>query len=306
MREATAFCMDRKKMHGRYNMEYIKYYEEIVKRRHSCRNFTEKKVEDSALDEVKSYYEECESLVPSIETELVFFDRFVGERLGASVGYNGFIIKAPEYFAVFSDPEEHYLENAGFIAQGITLKLTQLNIAACWLTVNDAEFAKKALGINTDKKFAAVVAFGYRNKEGDDLRLDIVSPSNVKMVKVGEKVAPKMSLNDLLYHKRYGKPLEETLFSELEDALRAISTSQSFFNRQPYRVIVDDDMISLIGLPDDMTSESDACLNYGIVMFNFYSVMDSVRTNAAKWSFEPAGRELGLPDGCTYIAKCRI
>ena len=65
-------------------------------------------------------------------------------------------------------------------------------------------------------------------------------------------------------------------------------------------------MISLIGLPDDMTSESDACLNYGIVMFNFYAVMDSVRTNAAKWSFEPAGRDLDLPDGCTYIAKCRI
>ena len=198
MSEVTAFRTNRKKVYGRYNMEYIKYYEEIVKRRHSCRNFTDMKIEDSVIDEVKLYYKECDSLIPSIETELVFFDGFVGERLGASVGYNGFIIKAPGYFAIFSDSEEHYLENSGFIAQGITLKLTQLNIAACWLTVNDAEFAKKALGINTDKKLAAVVAFGYRNKEGDDLRLDIVSPSNVKMVKVGEKVAPKMSLSDLL------------------------------------------------------------------------------------------------------------
>lgn len=288
-------------------MEYIKYYDEIIKRRQSCRSFADKAVGSEVLEEMKAYYEGCPRLLPEVATELCFFEWGAAENLGTSIGYNGFIIKAPMYFAVFSEDADHYVENAGFLAQGLTLKLTQLGLDACWLTINDETEARKALDCGERLKLAAIVAFGYKSAEKKEARLDIVSPSNVKLVKSENKVAPKISLDDLLFAGVYGEKLNrERLYTELEDSLLAVSAAQSFFNRQPYRIIVDDDLVSLIGIPDEMTNDSDRYLNYGIAMFNFYAVMDALRANAPMWSFEETGRDLKLPAGCLYVAKCRI
>ena len=120
----------------------MKYYEDIVVKRHSCRGFSDKKVGDEVLNELLQYYEDEEStLVDGIGTELKFYIGTVWDELKKSVGYNGFCIKAPAYMVIFSDEADHYLENAGYIAQGLTLKLTELGVAACWQTVNDAEGA---------------------------------------------------------------------------------------------------------------------------------------------------------------------
>ena len=288
-------------------MDYIKYYDEIVLHRQSCRNFSDKKVEQNVISDIEAYYTSCKPLVEDVATELVFIDGERAPMLGASVGYNGFIIKAPQYFVILSETKEHYLENVGFVAQGITLKLTQLGIDACWLTINDAAFAKKALKLDSEKEVAAVVAFGYKNKEVKDIRLDIASPSNVNMRKSGLKPAPKISLSDLLYHKSYGAEFDKSnLYSDLEYGLRAVSEAQSFFNRQPYRIIVDDAFISLIGIQDDMTSDSDMLLNFGIAMFNFYAVMEETRSEAPTWSFESPNVDLKLPENAFFVAMCKI
>ena len=268
----------------------MEYYEHIVKNRNSCRNFAERKVEDEVLVAIREYYEDEESdLVDGIETDLRFYFGNVYEALSRSVGYNGYCIKAPAYMLLFSDDAEHYLENAGYIAQGITLKMTELGLAACWLTINDAEATKAALGVDTDKVLACVVAFGYRSADDD------------------AKKAPKKSLDDLTDGKVYGQDVDTDFFyGDVEDGLRAMAHAQSFGNRQPYKVIVDDDIISLVGIEDADTNYNDTHLNYGIVMFNFYAVMAAVRASAPKWSFDDPGRDLKLPEGVTYIAKCAL
>ena len=123
-----------------------------------------------------------------------------------------------------------------------------------------------------------------------------------------EKKAPKKSLDEMTDGFRFGQDIDTDLwYNELEDGLRAIAHAQSFQNLQPYKIIVDNDQISLIGLPDDMTSEADRLLNYGIVMFNFYAVMWAIRPTAPRWSFEPVtDRDLGLPADVTYVAKCGL
>ena len=269
----------------------MEYYEQIVKNRNSCRAFADRKVGDDVLNALLTYYEDDESdLVDEISTELKFYVGTVWEGLKDCVGYNGFCIKAPAYMVIFSDVADHYLENAGYIAQGLTLKMTELGLAACWQTINDADETKKALGAETDKAVACVVAFGYRDPDND------------------EKKAPKKSLDDMTDGIKYGQDIDTALFyNELEDGLRAIAHAQSFQNRQPYKIIVDYDQIVLVGLPDDLTTEADRLLNYGIVMFNFYAVMWAIRPETPKWSFEPVtDRDLCLPPDVTYIAKCKL
>ena len=117
-----------------------------------------------------------------------------------------------------------------------------------------------------------------------------------------------IELDEMTDGFRFGQDIDTDLwYNELEDGLRAIAHAQSFQNLQPYKIIVDNDQISLIGLPDDMTSEADRLLNYGIVMFNFYAVMWAIRPSAPRWSFEPVtDRDLGLPADVTYVAKCGL
>ena len=269
----------------------MKYYEQIVKNRHSCRQFSGKKIGDDVLTALRAYHEDEQSrLVDDIDTELAFYFGNVWEALNKGVGYNGFCIKAPAYMVVYSEEADHWVENAGYIAQGLTLKMTELGLAACWQTVNDAAGVKAGLGAETDKTVACVVAFGYRD------------PANK------EKIAPKKTLDEMTDGCKFGQDVDISFFDHLlEDALRAVCHAQSFANRQPYRILVDKDQISLIGLPDDETTPEDRLLNYGIVMFNFYAVMWSTRPSTPRWSFEPVtDRDLGLPADVTYVAKCRL
>lgn len=269
----------------------MEYYEHIVKNRHSCRMFADKKVEDDKLNALLTYYDDEESvLVEGIETELKFYIGSVWDKIKEAVGYNGYAIQAPAYMVIYSDPADHYMENAGFIAQGLTLKMTEIGLAACWQTICDADAVKAALGEDTDKTVACVVAFGYRD------------PADKA------KFADKKSLDAMTDGYTFGQDIDTTRFyGDVLDGLRAVAHAQSFLNLQPYRIIVDDDQIALIGLPDDVTNESDTALNYGIVMFNFYAVMQAVRPQAPKWSFEPVtDRDLGLKDGAVYIAKCKL
>ena len=268
----------------------MQYYENIVKKRNSCRGFADKKVGDDVLVKIREYYEDDESvLVEGIETELKFYFGNVYDALKSSVGYNGICIKAPAYMVLYSEKADHFLENAGYIAQGITLMMTELGLAACWMTINDAAATKAALGEDNGMEVACVVAFGYRDPNND------------------EKKAPKLTIDELCLGPDFKTEVDTDLFyHELEDSLRACAHAQSFQNLQPYRMLVDYDMVSLVGLPSEMTNEYDTHLNYGIVMFNFYAVMWAVRPTAPKWSFDAPDRDLKLPADVKYIAKCRI
>jgi len=268
----------------------MKYYDEIVKNRQSCRKFEEKPVEEEIIQAIIAYHEDEESdLIDEIATEVRFYDATAYDKLKDSVGYHGICIKAPHYLVLFSEKADHYLENAGYIVQGITLKMTELGLAACWLTINDASEATAALDPDTDLQIACVLAFGYRAADND------------------EKKAPKISLDKLCMGPDYTKEVDTDLFyHELEDCLRACAQAQSFQNLQPYRILVDYNCVYLVGLPSEMTNEYDTLLNYGIVMFNFYSVMWAVRPSAPRWSFEAPDKDLKLPADVTYVAKCKI
>ena len=268
----------------------MQYYEHIVKNRNSCRKFSDKPVEAEKIIEIVSYHKDKETvLVDDIVTDLRFYGADAYDKLKDSVGYNGICIKAPYYMVLFSEKKEHYLENAGYIMQGITLKLTELGLAGCWLTINSATATKNALNPDSDLNIGCVMAFGYRD------------PDNT------EKKAPKLTLEQLCMGPDYKTNIDVTHFyRELEDCLRACAHSQSFQNLQPYRLLVDTNAVYLVGLPSEMTNEYDTALNYGIVMFNFYAIMRSVRTETPRWSFEAPDRDLKLPEDVKYVAKCKM
>lgn len=287
-------------------MDIVKYYEDIVSKRHSVREYEDKQVSEEIITEINSYTKSIVGLTDA-DTEIMIIDGSKYHGMINAAGYNGFLVKAPKYILILSDESKHYLENAGYIGQDITLKITGLGLDTCWMTIVNPDALKKAIGIDNNKIPAALIAFGYGKEQEIEKRLDIKNPSHVKMVETESKAAPKIDLSEFIFDKVYGRAIDESkLYTGLIDALLAASRSQSFFNRQPYRIIVDDAEVALIGLNDELTGDVDAHLNYGICMFDFYAVLSATRRDAPKWTFEKWNGDLKLPKNAEFVAKCRI
>lgn len=287
-------------------MDIVKYYEEIVSKRHSVREYQDKPVSEEILSKISSYLKDIDGITDA-DTEVVIVDGSKYHGMINAAGYNGFLVEAPKYILILSDESKHYLENAGYIGQGITLKITELGLDTCWMTIVNPDALKQAIGIDSKKVPTALIAFGYGKEKEAEKRLDIMNPSHVKMVETESKAAPKIDLSEFIFDKVYGRAIDESkLYTGLLDALLAASRSQSFFNRQPYRIIVDDAEVALIGLKDELTGDIDAHLNYGICMFDFYAVLSATRKDAPKWTFEKWKKDLKLPKNAEFVAKCRI
>lgn len=279
----------------------------LLMKRQSCRDFSDQEIDQKTRSALKGVYDNAAKLDDSIQTELHFLDGSDADGLGESVGYNGFRIPAPFYMVLLTEDKPHALENAGFIGQQLTLALTEMGLAACWQTINDADAASAAVHAGAGLKAGAVIAFGYRNKAKKGLRLDIKSPSSVKTVKPEGRTAPKVALEDFVFDTTYGNKADiEQIYPQLLDGLQAMALAQSFFNRAPYRVITDGSALALIGLKDELTNDSDMGLNFGITMYDFYAVNGEGRADAPNWTFEAPAADLKLPEDAYFVAKYKL
>ncbi len=253
----------------------MNYYKSAITRK-STRDFKDKAVSASIIKEITEYFNVCKKLVPEIDVELTVIDSKTSPQMNGCAGYQDFLIEAPHYILLTSDKADYYLENAGFIGEDLVLKLTDLGVASCWITINDSQKLKERLRISGDKVPAALIAFGYENQSSSVKRLDILNQSNVTLKKRSNYVAPKLYIDDALYSEDMGIKADHSVldhYTDLYQALVSACCAPSFLNRQPYRFAIKNGTLMLAALQDDMSNEYDSRLNLGIVMLNFYGVL---------------------------------
>lgn len=289
----------------------MNYYQNATKRK-STRGFKEKAVSQSAITEIKDYFASCKKLVPEINVELTVLDPKTTPNLAGCIGYEDYIIEAPHYILLTSEDTEYCLENAGFIGEDLVLKLTDMGISTCWITISDANKLKGRLRLNDDKIPVAFIAFGYENSVSNVKRLDIVNQSNVTLKKRSSYEAPKLYIEDAILSEDMGiKGDVSTLdhYTDLYQALVAACCAPSFLNRQPYRFIINNGLFMLVALEDKETDENDAYLNLGILMLNFYGVLSERSGVYGKWELnvpEDVLAKVTVPEGGRVVACIRI
>ena len=135
------------------------YYNLAIKRE-STRSFKRRPVSDKQLAELSGYFPQCARLLPEIETDIRILGAEVCSLLKGCAGYHDLMIEAPNYLVIASRPEAHYLENAGYMGEDLVLKMTELEIETCWITINDEEEAGRRLELSEGMRPAALIAFG--------------------------------------------------------------------------------------------------------------------------------------------------
>lgn len=286
-------------------------YSALIQNRKSTREYSDKKVSDATLEDIRNYYEQSVSrLLPDIKTELLIADESLKEQLEGAAGYNDYLIGAPQYLILLSENAALAEENAGYIMEDLILKLTDMDLGSCWLTFTDSDRVKKALDISSDLKVAAIAAFGYGVKAKKRMQLNILSMSNIDISAKRHYFDPKKSIQDLVYLNEWGSKEGVNdyigFFDEmLWEALYAASLSPSYLNRQAYGFVIHDGQISLVRIPDEYNTDIDEKLSLGIVLLHFASV-------AAQWSGKIAWKlsnekaALALPEGYEVVATSSL
>ena len=284
-------------------------YSAMIQNRKSVREFTDKQVPYSLVEQIDNYYRSSvRRLLPELDTELYFFGTDARGALEGAAGYNQFLVGAPQYLVLLSQKDALAHLNAGYIMQDLALNLLDMGLDSCWVTFHDSEEIKGVLGIASEKEVAAILAFGYGAKTTKRLRLNIKSMSNVDLVAKHRYMEPKRSIYDMVYVNNWGNihnlDAHIGFFDDmLWEAFHAASLAPSYLNRQAYGFVLHEGGISLVRRPDAYTTKIDGDLSLGIVMLHFAAVAENW-AGKLHWNFGLNAAKLQLPEGHQVVATC--
>ena len=284
-------------------------YAALIQNRKSVREFRDKVVPFSLLEQIKTYYQRSvRRLISEIGTEMYMFGTDAREALEGAAGYNSFLVGAPQYLVLLTDPHPHGYLNAGFVMEDLILKLTDLELDSCWVTFADGEAVKTALGIESDRSIAAIAAFGYGVKTTRRLRLNIRSMSDIDISAKRHYFEPKRSVSELVHKDTWGSRdgLDSAIgFYDdmLWESFYAASLAPSYLNRQAYGFLLEQGKVTLVSVPDKFNVPIDAELSLGIVLHHFTVVSESW-AGQLSWRFAPDGP--ALPVGHRAVASASI
>ena len=284
-------------------------YAALIQNRKSVREFRDKVVPFSLLEQIKTYYQRSvRRLISEIGTEMYMFGTDAREALEGAAGYNSFLVGAPQYLVLLSDQHPHGYLNAGFVMEDLILKLTDLELDSCWVTFADGEAVKTALGIESDRSIAAIAAFGYGVKTTRRLRLNIRSMSDIDISAKRHYFEPKRSVSELVHKDTWGSRdgLDSAIgFYDdmLWESFYAASLAPSYLNRQAYGFLLEQGKVTLVSVPDKFNVPIDAELSLGIVLHHFTVVSESW-AGQLSWRFAPDGP--ALPVGHRAVASASI
>ena len=284
-------------------------YAALIQNRKSVREFRDKVVPFSLLEQIKTYYQRSvRRLISEIGTEMYIFGTDAREALEGAAGYNSFLVGAPQYLVLLSDQHPHGYLNAGFVMEDLILKLTDLELDSCWVTFADGEAVKSALGIESDRSVAAIAAFGYGVKTTRRLRLNIRSMSDIDISAKRHYFEPKRSVSDLVHKDTWGSRdgLDSAIgFYDdmLWESFYAASLAPSYLNRQAYGFLLEQGKVTLVSVPDKFNVPVDAELSLGIVLHHF-TVVSENWAGQLSWRFAPEGP--ALPVGHSAVASAAI
>ncbi|MEG1870750.1 MAG: nitroreductase family protein [Peptostreptococcaceae bacterium] len=173
---------------------------EAISYRKSIRNYSNKGIKSSLMEEVKGLCNDITYLNEDLNIKVHVIDR--GHLIQFLMG-KACEVKAPHYIVITSNKGDNYLENIGFVAEEIVLRLISLGLATCWLKCDlkredVLEFIDLEVVDTDDEEYEnkidapyAIIAFGYAEKEESLFRSVNSDPDRKRLKKVCKKIDRK-------------------------------------------------------------------------------------------------------------------
>jgi len=205
---------------------------EIIKKRISCRTYSNKPIEENILRQLES--------ILSATHEGPFGNRPNFKLLNMEaitpaqwkkMGTYGTIRGARNFVAGIIKPGPRAMQDYGYCMETVILKVTALGLGTCWLggTFQSGAFALSA-GLKKDELMPAVTPLGY--------------PANEKSLT--EKIMRRFAGSDhrkrwadIFFIDDFSHPLPKDAAGKYCEALENMRLAPSASNKQPWRVLYD-------------------------------------------------------------------
>ena len=206
---------------------------EVMKSRHSVRQYTDKKIESDKRNVLNELAHECNSEsglnIQIIYDELKCFDSFMA--------HYGKFSGCKNYIAVVGRKSKDFDEKAGYYGEKLVLKAQELGLNTCWVAMTHGKSAAK---IKKGEKLAIIIALGYGENQG-------VAHKSKPMSEVCSQVD--------------GVP---TWFAE---GMEAVMLAPTAMNQQKFQFILNGDQVKAVA-----TGGFYSEIDLGIVKYHFEAV----------------------------------
>ena len=253
-------------------MKIPDYYDVIFKRK-SVKRYDLTPLDEDDLEEISNQIKNLKHMYDDIKTEVKILPL---EQVEAKKKKK----QAPHYIAIFSEPKDDYLVNAGYMLQEMDLFLSGNDIGSCWLgSPRPNEDALK----NSDLEFVIVMAFGNPQKP-EELHRSGVSDFKRK------------SLDEISRVKG------------LDEVLEAARLAPSSGNGQPWFFTGDENIIHVHGAKPYAVKEHKAAkvkkyntISIGIAIYHLQVALEHFGKNVVITLDENAKRN--PPENYDYVAS---
>ena len=205
---------------------------EIIKKRFSCRTYSEKSIEDKVLQEFLTILNSAHKGPFGNEPKfrLIHQDSFAAQE-GKKLGTYGVIKNARLFLAGTIKDGPLAMEDYGYCKEEIILKATALGLGTCWLggTFQSGSFAL-AVDLQKDELLPTVTPIGYPAGE---------KSFTEKMMRRIAGSDNRKAWSDIFFAGNFSTPLTQEQSGIYAEALENIRLAPSASNKQPWRILYD-------------------------------------------------------------------
>jgi nitroreductase len=212
--------------------DFMTELNQLIKKRHSCRTYADKPVEEKIL-------EELERLVADKHTSpfgntpkfhLINLD-FVSTEARKDISTYGIIRNARLFLVGAIKKEDRAVIDYGYCMENLILRATALELGTCWIagTFNTEGFAK-AIKLQENELLPAISPVGYPADSKSFIE---------KMFRFAAGSERRKPWADLFFIDNFNNPSTPSRAGKYFDALENVRLAPSASNLQPWRILQD-------------------------------------------------------------------
>lgn len=199
--------------------------DEVIKSRHSVRNYEDKLIPKDLIKKIEHYIENIDNpFGKKVRIKLIKKDNSSNDL---KLGTYGVIKGAKYYLAVACKNEDFALEALGYTFEKAVLYCTSLGLGTVWLggTFNKGEFAK-AMNVGSNEIMPIVSPLGYEGGKKSFLA-SLMGNNNKKRKSYGE----------VFFNNNFDTPLLKEDEKDYSEVLEMVRIAPSAMNKQPWRIL---------------------------------------------------------------------
>lgn len=132
---------------------------EIMKNRHSVRQYKDVKIESEKRDILNELVKECNS-EGDMNIQIIYDEP---KCFGSIMAHYGKFSGCNNYIAVVGKKSDDLDEKAGYYGEKLVLKAQELGLNTCWVAVTHGKSAAK---VEKGEKLAIIISLGYGDNQG--------------------------------------------------------------------------------------------------------------------------------------------